>query len=169
VAGFPAEKPAGGGLEERLRRLEDERSILDRLHAYGHSIDYGNEDEFVDCWTPDGVLKWPQPHQPYLGHDQIRAVFRAHTHAPEMFHKHVVVDVRISLDGDAATSDSYFMRLDDYEPGPQISSFGRYRDRLVRCPDGAWRFQERVAEREARHPLRPSSNPAFQARAQGGR
>ncbi len=121
----------------------------------------------MDCWTPDGTLEWPPPHQPYAGRDAIRAVFRAHTHAPDMFHKHVVVDARIRVDGDTATADSYFMRLDDYPAGPQLSSFGRYRDRLRRCPDGMWRFERRVAEREARHPQRPAPDRALQERAAG--
>ena len=28
----------------RLRLLEDERAILGALHAYGHAIDYGDEE-----------------------------------------------------------------------------------------------------------------------------
>ena len=39
------------GLEERLQALEDERAILQTLYAYGHSIDYGLEEEFVRRWS----------------------------------------------------------------------------------------------------------------------
>lgn len=38
-------------IEVRLRRLEDEKAILETLHAYGHHLDYGLEDAWIDCWT----------------------------------------------------------------------------------------------------------------------
>jgi hypothetical protein len=139
----------------RLRRLEDERAILRTLSTYGHGIDYGLEDEFVDCWVPDGVLEWPAPHLPYVGRDAIRETFRRHTHAPQRFHKHVVVAPVIELEGDRATVQSYFARLDDFSGGPGITGFGRYVDALVRCEDGRWRFQVRRTELEAARPARP--------------
>ena len=138
-------------LEQRLRLLEDEREILRTLHSYGHSIDYGYEDEFVDNWVADGVLVWPGT-GPIRGAAELRTVFRAHTHAPAAWHKHVMVEPRIMITGETATADCMFARLDPYEEGPAIRSFGRYRDRLTRCPDGRWRFIERIAEVEARRP-----------------
>ena len=38
-----------------------------------------------------------------------------------------------ALDGDAATAESYFTRLNDSPRGPVVRSFGRYLDVLVRC------------------------------------
>lgn len=141
-------------LEVRLRKLEDEREIVRTLQMYGHALDYGFEDEFVDCWLQDGVLVWPAPHPQYVGHEALRTIFRKHTHAPAPFHKHVVVDPMITLEGDRATVDSMFLRLDDYEDGPQVSSYGRYRDEMRRCPDGRWRFMTRMTEREANREAR---------------
>jgi hypothetical protein len=46
-------------LEARLQLLEDEQAILDTLHGYGHGLDYGLEDAWIDCWTPDAILDWP--------------------------------------------------------------------------------------------------------------
>ena len=143
--------------DRELQLLLDEREILRTLHAYGHAIDYGYEDEFVDCWIPGGALHWPKPHEPHVGHDAIRAIFRKHTHAPDPFHKHLLIEPRIEIEGDRATVDSMFARLDDYPDGPQISSYGRYRDVLVRCDDGRWRFEERRTESEASRPGRVSS------------
>jgi ketosteroid isomerase-like protein len=140
---------SNGSLEERVRELEDERAILRTLYSYGHGLDYGLEEQFLDCWTEDAVLIWPD-RPPLVGREAIAAAFRAHTHAPDFFHKHVIVEPRIDIDGDRASSECYFARWDDYEQGPEIRSFGRYRDVLIRCPDGRWRFQERRTEREAR-------------------
>src|SRR5439155_20560469 len=42
-------------LGRRLARIEDERGVLDTLYRYGHSIDHGPDDEWLDCFTQDGV------------------------------------------------------------------------------------------------------------------
>ena len=39
---------------KRLDVLENERAILDTLYQYGHSLDYGLEEQYVDCFTSDG-------------------------------------------------------------------------------------------------------------------
>jgi ketosteroid isomerase-like protein len=135
-------------LEERLNRLEDDREILHTLYSYGHCIDYGDENGFVDCFLPDGVLHWPLG--PVHGHSDIRAAFRRHTHAPDVYHKHFIAEPLIISDGMRANVMCMYTRLDSYADGPAISSFGRYLDVLLRCPDGRWRFEERVAEVESR-------------------
>jgi ketosteroid isomerase-like protein len=136
-------------LEDRLQLLEDERAIVNVLHVYGYGYDYGLEDEFRDCWTDDAVLSYSS-RPPLVGRDAIMEFFRAHTHAPLAFHKHLVVEPRIQVSGASASAQSYYARLDPYEDGPQIQAFGRYLDVLVKCSDGAWRFRERQAENEAR-------------------
>jgi ketosteroid isomerase-like protein len=136
-------------LMARVRRLEDERGILDTLYTYAHGIDHGLQDEYAACWTEDAILYWPA-REPLAGRDAIMRAFHEHTHAPDKYHKHFMAEARILVDGDRATSDCYFARLDDYDEGPQIRSFGRYRDVLVRGQDGRWRFHERRCEREAR-------------------
>ena len=138
-------------IEERLGRLEDEREILRTLHTYGHSIDYGDEAAFVDCFLPDGVLHWPN-RGPMTGSEEIRTAFRQHSHAPEFYHKHLLIEPLISLSGDYATVQSMFARLDTYDAVPEIFVYGRYRDDLARCADGRWRFRSRYADVEAWHP-----------------
>lgn len=135
-------------IERRLQYLEDEQSILDTLYGYGHGLDYGHEDAWIDCWTEDAILDWPG-RALMRGHAELRAGFRNHTHAPQAFHKHVVVEPRIVIEGDRATVTSMYARLDRYEGGPKIRAFGRYRDTLVRCKDGRWRIKERYPEIES--------------------
>jgi ketosteroid isomerase-like protein len=139
-------------VEERLALLEAEREILKTLHTYGHTLDHDLEEEFVDCWVENAVLHWPDPPfpEPFRGRAGIREAFRGHTHAPAVYHKHIVVDPRIEIDGETATVESYYTRLDDGPNGPYIFSFGRYRDVLTRCDDGRWRFSERRALKEAK-------------------
>lgn len=94
-------------LTERLRLLEDERAIQRTLDAYGYAIDYGLEDEYRDCWLEDAVLEWPTRSTPMRGLGEILAAFRAHTHAPDTYHKHLLLHPRIRIEGDTATVESY--------------------------------------------------------------
>lgn len=141
-------------LAERLARLEDERSILRTLYAYAHAIDYGDEAAWVDCFTEDGVfdIRARLSHQPnriIQGRDQLHAFISSHTRAPELWHKHLLIEPVVEVDGDAATCVSYLAVVMEHEGEPLLRVFGRYRDRLARCPDGCWRFLERIAEVES--------------------
>ena len=135
-------------IEERLRLLEDESAILQTMHAYAHCLDYGDEAGFMDCWHEEATLHWSS-RGAQKGHAAIREGFNWHTHAPAAWHKHFMVEPRITVEGDRATVESMYTRLDRYEDGPKFRSFGRYRDVLVRCKDGRWRFMERRAGQEA--------------------
>jgi hypothetical protein len=145
-------------LTARLARLEDERAVLDNLHRYGHSIDYGLEDDWVDCFLPDGRFEVRRRlnaanNTVCEGSHALRRFVSNHTRPPQKYHKHIVVDSRIVLSEDRATSVSYFLRVDaDMENDGEsfIYAMGRYHDTLARCPDGRWRFVERVAEVEDR-------------------
>lgn len=140
-------------LAARLRMLEEERSILRTLYRYLHSVDYGQEREGVDCFTEDGACEWRRRRgggHREEGRTALARYLAGHTRAPAKYHKHLLIEPRIAVNGDEARVDSYFARLDEEDGKPYISSFGRYLDRMVKCPDGVWRFKERVVEVEAR-------------------
>lgn len=141
-------------LEARLTRLEDERAILRTLHTYGQSIDYGDEEAWVDCFTEDGVfdVRSRLPHQLkrlISGRAELRRFIARHTRAPELWHKHLLVEPLIAVDGDTATCVSYLAVVMEHDDQPVLRVFGRYRDRLVKEADGRWRFRERIAEIES--------------------
>ncbi len=144
-------------LAARIARLEDERGLLTTLYRYGHTIDYGPDEEWVDLFTEDGV--WDSVPNEALGpeakritargREELRRFIATHTHAPVRWHKHFLAEPVVTIDGDVASVTSYFVRLDRYDRGIYMRGFGRYLDRLVRCDDGRWRFTERVIESEA--------------------
>jgi hypothetical protein len=143
-------------LEERVARLEDESAILATMYRYGHSHDYGPLEDFLDCFTEDGVWERfrrdePSQHKPpssFQGRDGLARYFDTHRRAPGLYYKHLVLDPRITVSGDEARVLSYFVKIDEHPDGPYIYAFGRYRDHLVRCSDGVWRFRRRTAESE---------------------
>jgi hypothetical protein len=141
-------------LIKRLAALEVERAILRTLYRYGHSIDYGLEQEWVDCFTADGVFDVRRrvggASARYEGRAALAAFIAQHTRAPGKYHKHMLVEPVITVNGNQATVQSYFTRMDATSDGrPFIRAFGRYLDRMVKGADGVWRFKERVAEVEA--------------------
>ncbi len=148
------------GLDELTRRLqvlEAERGVLATLYQYGHGLDYGAEADWVDCFTAAAHYEVREPGtgttasvRSYDGRDELAAFASRHTRAPERFHKHLVADPLIAIDGDRATAASYFLRLDDVDGEREVYAFGRYRDELVHCADGRWRFTVRIAEVESR-------------------
>ena len=146
-------------LEARVERLEAEQAILSTLARYGHALDYGLRTEFADCWTHDAVFTSaelsPASDQAVLswhGREAIVALFSGHTHAPNVFHKHFAMNPCIEHGQSHARVDCGFVRVDTGPDGPYIRTFGRYRDVLVPCADGKWRFAERYVEIEGRHP-----------------
>ena len=132
-----------------------ERAVMDALYRYGHSIDYGLEQEWLDCFAADGAFDVRyrvgiKPSRRFEGRADLAAFIAAHSRAPNRWHKHLLFEPLVTVDGDRATARSYFARLDaDNDGTPFVRAFGRYLDELVRGSDGRWRFVERVAEVEA--------------------
>jgi hypothetical protein len=149
----------------RLAALEEERAILDALYRYGHAIDYGLEKEWVDCFAPEGAFemrhrlaadgvstpsgRWDATDRRLMGREELLRFVAGHTRAPDRYHKHVVIEPRITIDDGRATVQSYFLFVEELEGRCQIGAFGRYLDELTKCEDGRWRFVQRIAEIEA--------------------
>jgi hypothetical protein len=152
--------------EARLAALEDERGVLDNLYRYGHAIDYGLEEQWLDCFTEDGCFDL-RPVGPLAGErarnrhargrEALATFIAGHSRAPDAYHKHLVIEPRVRLDGDSATVASYFARIDRRTPEPFIFAFVRYHDDLLRCADGRWRFTLRSVEVEAGSVPRPDA------------
>jgi hypothetical protein len=153
-----SDAPAGTAAElrrlaRRVAELDDHQQVLDSMYRYGHAVDYGLNAEWVDCFTPDGTFVLSRRGQEALEFAGTRALsdfIAGHTNAPEFWHKHLLVEPRITIDGDRADVASYFVRIDRSGTGVNhIRSFGRYLDRLRRSDDGRWRFEHRIAETES--------------------
>jgi SnoaL-like domain len=145
-------------LEERVARLEAEREIVRTLYQYAHTLDYGPEAEFLDCFVEEGSWERTRARRPgdvarFDGLEGLTRFFNDphRGRAPEVYFKHLVAEPRIAFDGEEADVLSYYVRIQEHPDGPYVFAFGRYRDRLRRCPDGRWRFVSRLAETEDTH------------------
>jgi len=143
-------------LVRRSDHLESERAIIDTMYAYGRGLDYGERDTFLDCFTVDAHyrvdmrLGGPAVLE-YRGHQELAEYYEWHTHAPDAWHKHLTMNVSVTIDGDTARAISYFVRLDLDASSPKpatASSSGRYLDTFAREGDGTWRIRTRHIEVE---------------------
>jgi hypothetical protein len=141
---------------ERLPAWEDERGVHQTLNLYAHAMDYGEEDVWNDCFTDDAlflVIDVKRSEEIYRveGRARLAAYIAAYPKPPAVFAKHVCSQVLVRVEGDAARSESFWLAVNSEGGGgvPNIMAFGRYKDRLARCPDGRWRFVERICETEA--------------------
>lgn len=136
----------------RLRVLEDEREITRTMYRYAHAQYNGNKAVFLDCFAEDAVIVRSRHGREVVGKAEIDAYFDTITHAPEAYHKHVLVEPLVEVDGDTATASSDFLYVQDGKAGPLISHFGHYADKLARGADGSWRFTRRELQTEAVNP-----------------
>src|SRR4029077_19266538 len=100
-----------------------------------HSIDYGREAQWIDCFTPDAVWEVRRPGEKtwrYEGHEALTKFIPTHPRAPEDWLKHLNLEPQITISGDRAEVESYVVRIDEHPTGPYIQVFGRYLDTLVR-------------------------------------
>ena len=130
-------------LTERLDRLESEREIRDLMVRYAQSLDYGDNQAWAACFTPDGGFDVRMRGEAMFAHsgtDALAAFASGHTHAPDVYHKHFLSIPAITFDGpDRATAQTYFTMLHERPTGPIVLVIGRYLDELVRGESG-WVF-----------------------------
>jgi ketosteroid isomerase-like protein len=161
-------------LERRLAALVAHAEITAVLHRYGAAVDYGDEAAWVDCFTEDATFEGDNKITGVRstlgrGRAELARFVAGHTRAPELYHKHLVIDPVIEVDGDEASCRSYFAVLVAGPGGlPAIGNFGRYVDRLRREDDGRWRIAQRVAEIEAWSPVWTELRDIRRRRSGGG-
>jgi 3-phenylpropionate/cinnamic acid dioxygenase small subunit len=150
----------------RVTALEAERDILHNMYRYAHTIDVGDSEGWADCFTADGAFQTrgarEEIYAPYRieGRAALVDFVDHHTRPPGLWHKHMLVEPIVEIDGEEASAQSYFAVLVEQDGHPIVRVMGRYVDRLRR-EDGRWRFAERNAFIES---LTPGLPPLAQGR-----
>ena len=112
------------------------------LAAYVQALDDGRTDDIVATFCPDGVVEI-EGMGTHAGHDALRAAYASW--APRRPQRHLVLNTLVTEWDESearATSDVIFILLG--KAGWGIQLVGRYDD-VLRCDEGQWRFQRRVA------------------------
>lgn len=140
-------------LRKRLQLLEDEKRIIETLHRYSHTIDYGPPEAWAGVFTEDGVfdvyrVNGRKAHKE-SGRKELEKYLATKRLPPLLYDKHLVCSPVVSIKGDTAQVESYVVLLRELEVGgATVASWGRYHDTLVRQANGTWLIKERLAEME---------------------
>ena len=142
----------------RLRALTDERAIAATMARYGHAIDLGHDDDWVACFVDDGEydilygrfeprrLALGRRHTGgvlHKGRRQLAAFVAGQSRPSAGIHKHLLFSPLSAVEGDRATASSCFIRADMTSEGPEVQSFGTYRDRWRREAGSRWLIERR--------------------------
>jgi ketosteroid isomerase-like protein len=130
---------SGMDLEARVRRLEDLHEIGQLRARYCQYLDDGRWDDLVELFTPDGAFVGLSA---VSGRAELRAFFAGLQEGPLQAWWHFSSNETIDLDGDAATGQCWLDQPCVVDGEAHIAA-GRYADRMRRCDDGRWRFEER--------------------------
>jgi uncharacterized protein (TIGR02246 family) len=130
-------------LKRRLQNLEDKEAIREMLSRYALAIDLKRVEDFLDLWTPDGVLVSDGSGSiiSIKGREEIRAYL-----APflTIATQHLLLDYLIEVNGDTATAVGYQVMTDTREDRARIGrcAVRSFRFRRVK---GKWRIEEAIS------------------------
>jgi uncharacterized protein (TIGR02246 family) len=130
-------------LEERLRKVEDERAIERMIASYGPLVDAGEADATADLWAVDGtydVEGWPM-----RSRDDVAAMVRSDAHQGLIGRgcSHFLGPVVVTVDGDDAVAVCESALFVKATKGFHVWRAGANHFRLQRR-DGRWQIVHRT-------------------------
>ena len=122
--------------------LEDKDEIRDLMTKYCLYIDSGRYDEWVECFTDDGVFDSPILGR-WQGADKLKEFTQTYRNwTGEAQPRHCVMNSLISVDGTHATGECYLLMTHAAAGKTELVISGRYED-VIEKVDGRWLFKER--------------------------
>lgn len=124
-----------------LQRLE----IQDLYTRYFDALDNGPDEQWVNCFTDDGVLETPTLGVLGAGHAALAAWIRSYHESWKKGEqrRHMLTNLAVDIQGDSATGGCYLTAYHCKADKAKLGVVGYYRDRLVKL-NGAWRFSHRL-------------------------
>jgi uncharacterized protein (TIGR02246 family) len=124
--------------------VEDRFGINDLFVRYTCALDEGDAETVIDCFAEDGTLV-----SPAVGEHTGRAAITAFAHRFAKFQnggsqlRHVISNLRMSVDGDRAHATCYLTVFLSKDGASRLLAPGRYECQLRKVV-GEWKFQRRV-------------------------
>lgn len=137
-------------LEARVQRLEDLEEIRRLQLDYGRYLDGKEFGPCSELFAEAGefVLPFESAIGPAAIEKSMSGMLGKDLGAEPGKDFHVFANATVDLDGDRATSRSFWLYVTPNEDGyPHLAQFGHYEDVLIR-ENGRWRFAYRDAARD---------------------
>jgi len=126
---------------------EDRFAIQDLLASYAWSLDTGDMDSLVACFTTDARVVEEVFEEPdvWEGHDGIRRISQHYASAPNFpGRQHHTSQLLVEGNAHEARAKSFVFVTECHGEPPYLLRFaGYYEDTIVK-QDGAWLFKERI-------------------------
>jgi len=121
----------------------DDREQIRELYArYAFTIDHGPYDEWVKCFTTDGVFDSPRLGR-HEGHDALLKFTAMYKNSAGDAHvRHMMTNVTFRIEGDRGMGGCYLTYYHVKNGKATLEAIGRYQDEL-RKVNGEWLFQYR--------------------------
>ena len=122
--------------------LEDKDAIQDLMTRYCLSIDAGRNEEWVECFTEEGIFNSPILGK-WQGPEKLLAFTQKYKEwTGDAQPRHCVMNILIDLNGDTATAESYLLMTHAERGKTELVISGRYEDEIEKVK-GKWLFKER--------------------------
>ena len=123
--------------------LSDRDQILNLLEHYCWSVDHGEWDEWLDCFTEGGAFEVRGERR--SGREALRAFITEEVGDSFTYVRHMVFNPSIELDGDdRAHGRAYFELRGTNHRGTDFEALGSYEDEFAKTDEG-WKFALRRA------------------------
>jgi len=122
--------------------LDDHQQIRELYARYAYSLDHGDIDRMMDCFTDDAVFESARQGR-FEGCDGLRKFAGSipeRTGGAQI--RHLITNQLCDLDGDRGTGSCYFMYFHCKNNQVQQVTVGEYNDEL-RKVDGRWKIRSR--------------------------
>ena len=127
--------------EVLLRELVDREKIRELLHRYCWAVDKGTLTEVMELFHDPCTLILA-PGKQYEGKAAVQRWYDVYLQNRMEVLRHLIHNQVSVIDGDTATSKSYFDAVGDLK-GESISVAGYYED-ILRRVEGEWKFTEKI-------------------------
>ena len=121
---------------------EDREQIRELYARYAIYVDQVRFDEWVNCFTADGVFESPV-YGTFAGHDRLREFTQVYYNSwSGGAVRHMMVNISFDISGDTATGFCNLIYFSITDGTFQLAAIGGYNDTL-RKDGGDWRYRHR--------------------------
>ena len=122
--------------------FEDREQIRELYAQYALTVDASRFEEWVDCFTADGVFESPLMGR-FAGREELRRFSREYEASWNGGGvRHMMVNVSFQVDGDHASGTCHLIYFKVHDGKSEYLLTGGYTDKL-RKENGEWRFAHR--------------------------